>query len=607
MQVKAWLCAFCRLSLPPLSGVALCFTLSSLWAKAMPMEAKSSLIGGLPALTAQLDALCADQNPGDLSSALRTAFAERELYTMYLSFLAADEGRAKALLEVFDKALTATQHDVKIFKKFRQLCGRAGLLPASHIIPEGLIRTTENPIAFGGFGDVWEGIYDDKRVAIKALRVYKHDDVRKFRKVFYKEVVMWRRIAHPNIVPFLGVSEAHAPLSMVSEWMPNGNVRGYVRKNPETSRLQLLLDISRGLSFLHSLEIVHGDLKGDNILIDRSGCARLNDFGFTCIASLSCTETSASGFKGTCRWMAPELFIVEQNAGKSGISTRQSDVFALAMVTLEVFTGQVPFPENKQPAAMKKIMDGERPLRPQKTTRLGLSDEFWEVIQSSWAHGMEQRPPVETFVEFLEKATPNIAVLEELTEFDATSTEHVQKFSYMFEYGDNTLLGMREDETLTLIEVFDRVLNSSLNDGQLRSRCLRGLQKVSARCGLLPKSYWIPSSSLVQQDGASSAAGRVSSTCQRSVDGRLVVVKAISPDSVDNFNSFKRRLYTDAVMWKRLRHPNVASFLGFRSDSPFSLVYLWVSDGNLSDYLCEHPGVDKLGLVCGYFRWSSTV
>ena len=97
-------------------------------------------------------------------------------------------------------------------------------------------------------------------------------------QVFCGEVLVWKRISHHNIVPFFGVSEAHVPLSMVSEWMPNGNVRDYVRNNPERSRLQLvcwleaasgfglmrvqLLDISRGLSFLHSLEIVHGDLKG---------------------------------------------------------------------------------------------------------------------------------------------------------------------------------------------------------------------------------------------------------------------------------------------------------------------------------------------------------
>ena len=51
---------------------------------------------------------------------------------------------------------------------------------------------------------------------------------------------MWRRISHPNTVPFLGASEAPAPICMVAEWMPNGTVRNYVEKNPEVSRLQLV-------------------------------------------------------------------------------------------------------------------------------------------------------------------------------------------------------------------------------------------------------------------------------------------------------------------------------------------------------------------------------
>ena len=146
-----------------------------------------------------------------------------------------------------------------IFKRFRQLCGQMGLLPTSHIIPGEVIRTTVHPVASGGSGDVWEGICNGKRVAMKALRVYRGDDVQKVKKVphpvllislttianyrhqmFCKEVVMWKRISHPNIVPFLGVSEAPAPLCMISEWMSNGNVRDYVGKNPETSRLRLV-------------------------------------------------------------------------------------------------------------------------------------------------------------------------------------------------------------------------------------------------------------------------------------------------------------------------------------------------------------------------------
>ena len=63
---------------------------------------------------------------------------------------------------------------------------------------------------------------------------------------------------------------------------------------------------------------------------------------------------------------------------------------------------------------------------------------------------------------------------------------------------------------------------------------------------------------------------------------------------------FLQKLCTSAVMWKRLRHPNVANFLGFDSDSPFSLVYPWMPKGNLPDYLRSHPDADRLGLVCGY-------
>lgn len=163
-----------------------------------------------------------------------------------------------------------------------------------------------------------------------------------------------------------------------------------------------------------------------------------------------------------------------------------------------------------------------------------------------------------------------------------------------------------------------QVLNSSLDDPTLRGRCLHGLQKISARCGLLPKSYWVSHSSPTEPDDAASATGRVSSTRQRLIDGKLVAVKTISPDCIDNFNTFKhvrlfpspmrllyrrlsQRLCTNGVMWKRLRHPNVVSFLGFGSDSPpFSLVYPWIPNGSLSEYLRKHPEADKLSLVRGY-------
>ena len=164
------------------------------------------MIDDLAALAARIDALHAEQNPDDLSHVLRDAFTQDMIFKLHVLPLVGDIERAKALLEIFDKvcsatytvsridseaqgrcmtqALQATKSDDMVFKRFRQLCGWTGLLPTSYTIPERHIQqTTEQPVASGVFGNVWEGIYNGERVAMKALRVFKEDDVRKVKKV----------------------------------------------------------------------------------------------------------------------------------------------------------------------------------------------------------------------------------------------------------------------------------------------------------------------------------------------------------------------------------------------------------------------------------------
>ena len=172
----------------------------------MSTRAQPSSINDLAAFTSRLDGLRLDQDPNDLSDTLRAAFKQPELYDRYISSLVGDTERAKALLEVFDKVrsvkcairwigsqrwctaqvLQANTCDVVTLKRVRQLCGWTGFLPTSHVIPKGLIRTTKDPVASGGFSDVWEGICDEKRVAIKALRVYKGNDIREVSKVSHQ-------------------------------------------------------------------------------------------------------------------------------------------------------------------------------------------------------------------------------------------------------------------------------------------------------------------------------------------------------------------------------------------------------------------------------------
>ena len=96
----------------------------------MTTGARPSLIGDLNALTARLDGLRTSQSPEDLSSTLRTALKEREPYNLCISFLVADEGRAEALLEVFDKVCPRSMcYSVKRFS--RLLCDTGSYGPGT--------------------------------------------------------------------------------------------------------------------------------------------------------------------------------------------------------------------------------------------------------------------------------------------------------------------------------------------------------------------------------------------------------------------------------------------------------------------------------------------
>ena len=199
----------CYLPSPaPHSGVISCYTVLSLLIgelQAMSTETQPSLVDSLPSFTAGLDGLRTDQDPDELSRALLAAFKKRVLYNLYVSSLVGDTKRAKALLEVFDNVRSAiyavswinaqgrctpqalrtatTSHHVTILKQFQQLCSRTELLPTSYIISGELIQVTSGqPAASGTFSDVWEGAYNDRQVAIKALRVFKKDGVRKVKK-----------------------------------------------------------------------------------------------------------------------------------------------------------------------------------------------------------------------------------------------------------------------------------------------------------------------------------------------------------------------------------------------------------------------------------------
>ncbi|KAG8710771.1 hypothetical protein FRC11_004149 [Ceratobasidium sp. 423] len=205
-----------------------------------------------------------------------------------------------------------------------------------------------------------------------------------------RELYAWSRCKHPNVVELMGMAVFRDSLAMVSMWAESGTLPIYLERNPKADRCLLSVLISRGLTYLHSNSIIHGDLKGINVLISHDGIPMLNDFGNARIqnATLQFSQ-STTGVKHTIRWAAPELF------KETALLTYEADVYALGMTILETFTGDIPYANIKNDwAVMEHIFSKKFPTRPKnflpEDTLLG--DAIWDALTSCWSYQPMDRP-----------------------------------------------------------------------------------------------------------------------------------------------------------------------------------------------------------------------
>ncbi|CAE6411341.1 unnamed protein product [Rhizoctonia solani] len=185
----------------------------------------------------------------------------------------------------------------------------------------------------GGFGYVEKASWNKQDVAVKFLKSSQTvSGTTRGKKSFRRELSAWRKLAHRNILPFLGVVVVDKMyLGMVSPYMPNGSAPKYISENPDANVLQILHDVAEGMSHLAGQRppIAHGDLKGANVLIDQGGRACICDFGLSrFMKDFMSIDTT---FGGTIRWMAPE-----QLRAESMIVSLPADIFSWGMLSLEV-------------------------------------------------------------------------------------------------------------------------------------------------------------------------------------------------------------------------------------------------------------------------------
>ncbi|KAF8603726.1 kinase-like protein [Ceratobasidium sp. AG-I] len=266
---------------------------------------------------------------------------------------------------------------------------------SSRINPD---RHSTTAVAGGSFGDIWKSELDDgTKVAIKCLRFHAMaKDRPKGLKRATREIYMWSKAKHPNVHELMGVVMFQGHLGMVSMWMENGSLHEYIQTNPDVDRYELCIQAATGVSYLHSIRMVHGDIKALNILVSRDGIAKLSDFDHSILSNgtLAFSATTNVG-GGTLRWMAPELLASTEDGNvQPATRTMQTDIYALGMTILEIVTGKVPYSEYLQDLGIIRALDRKKPpVRPKEFVSTNeQANAVWTLLLRCWDHDAATRP-----------------------------------------------------------------------------------------------------------------------------------------------------------------------------------------------------------------------
>eukprot|EP00604_Paraphysomonas_vestita_P002413 CAMPEP_0174819382 /NCGR_PEP_ID=MMETSP1107-20130205/2568_1 /TAXON_ID=36770 /ORGANISM="Paraphysomonas vestita, Strain GFlagA" /LENGTH=425 /DNA_ID=CAMNT_0016032751 /DNA_START=683 /DNA_END=1957 /DNA_ORIENTATION=- len=199
--------------------------------------------------------------------------------------------------------------------------------------PTSCILDPGNPLGFGGFGVVRKGVYKDGvRIYPVAIKIMSEENLSKgnIKQKLFDEAALMVELRNPFIVQVYGMCGS----MLVMELMSLGSLYNLIESNPQQLqrgkvRVQIMIDVVKGLEYLHEKSIIHGDMKSPNILLCEEGGslkAKISDFGLSRIGYSNGMSMTATSGVLSLKWAAPEL-LQESPRLSQGI-----DIYAYGMI-----------------------------------------------------------------------------------------------------------------------------------------------------------------------------------------------------------------------------------------------------------------------------------
>lgn len=209
-------------------------------------------------------------------------------------------------------------------------------------------------IGEGGMANVYLA-YDtilDRNVAVKLLRGDLASD-EKFVRRFQREALSASSLNHPNIVEVYDVGEDNGNYYIVMEYIEGKHLKELLKKRGKLTTsevVDIMMQITDGMSVAHDSYIIHRDIKPQNIMILENGLVKITDFGIA--MAMNATQlTQTNSVMGSVHYIPPE-----QASGKG--SSLQSDIYSMGIVMYELLTGKLPYRgENAVEIALKHLKE----------------------------------------------------------------------------------------------------------------------------------------------------------------------------------------------------------------------------------------------------------